>query len=108
MGNNGSRSRRGSHQNEKPVSLALEIAWREFDLEQTADQRNKPAILYCPTLTKSDSRFFCALPEFFRGWTEPSLWSGDADRDWFRFGRQMQKLHPVSKTVTENLGRQLK
>ena len=38
---------------------------------------------HCRTLTNGAGRFFCALPEFFRGWAESAFCPGDADRDWF-------------------------
>src|SRR4030095_6385411 len=45
--------------------------------------------------------FFRALPEFFRSRAESAFWHNDADRDWFRFRREVQKLYAVSETVTK-------
>ena len=47
------------------------------------------------------SSFFRALPKFFRGWTEFSFERDDADRNWFRFRSEVQKLYSVSETVTK-------
>ena len=45
----------------------------------------------------------CALPEFFRGRTEPSLRCDDADRDRLGLRYEAQTFQAVSKAVTENV-----
>jgi len=35
--------------------------------------------------------------------TESAFCSGDADRDWFRLGRDVHELYSVSKSVTQNV-----
>src|SRR5207302_11417476 len=47
------------------------------------------------------SRFFGALPEFFRGWAEFSFSRDDADRKWFRLRSEVQELYSFSETVTK-------
>jgi NADPH-dependent 2,4-dienoyl-CoA reductase/sulfur reductase-like enzyme len=41
----------------------------------------------------------CTLPKLLGGGAQPSFGRGDADRDWFRLGRETQELHTVSETV---------
>ena len=67
---------------------------RRLSIDQVRHRSlRKPLFSWC--------RFFRAFPKFLGRWTKSSLWRGDADRKWFRLGREPQELHTVSETVAE-------
>src|SRR5882762_8169502 len=86
----------------KAVKGNSERVWETNEFQSRKLQREL-ATAVCLTLLVAVqvSRFFGALPEFFRSWAKFSFSRDDADRKWLRLRSEVQKFYSVSETVTK-------